>query len=393
MGGVMWNNGGDSDKEAIELQDLGGPDPSTLPWDVLPNELWAMIGEENSDLRWNMRNVSPNFNSLFTLSNIAPPPIQPGRSIELIISCGSPTTSLVEYSPDILVSGHEDGRIRVWNINTGLCMNELQDHRFPVKHLAVFNNDWLVSRAADGIRIWDQGGECVKKLQYPAPEACEIHALAASRKSSWLACISSCGNDTFIFAWNCSNPASTPLPLLLSQRLPDSSSSIANIGEDRVAFLNNNLGMSEIIIFNIKTSNAERMLKIPQTGHSEERVKHIAPLGTCYLAIGTEIGMSDDTRSNIYIYNWRTRDLIRKIHSSKGHILSMAAFDHGELVTIHAGKKICIWDCQTGQLRTCREKHNSNLVGKLSNFRFVEAINIRNNYTIRIEHLRTSQAT
>lgn len=73
------------------------------------------------------------------------------------------------YTDLLLATGHDNGRVRIWDPNTGELVLELSDHRRSVRCLAFStHNSLLVSGSDDGtIKVWDlaDGGNMVKTLK------------------------------------------------------------------------------------------------------------------------------------------------------------------------------------------------------------------------------------
>lgn len=83
------------------------------------------------------------------------------RDRHLMTLKGSPMDWIrsVAFSPDsqLLASGHANGRVRLWNVHSGLCVHVFEGHTDCVRSV-VFSHDGLLlaSGSQDGsIRIWD----------------------------------------------------------------------------------------------------------------------------------------------------------------------------------------------------------------------------------------------
>ena len=74
--------------------------------------------------------------------------------------------SLAISKEDLLISGSADLTIKVWNIKTGQCLNELNGHTEWVSSLAISKEGQLISGSGDlTIKVWDiETGKCLKTL-------------------------------------------------------------------------------------------------------------------------------------------------------------------------------------------------------------------------------------
>ena len=71
--------------------------------------------------------------------------------------------SLTPHCPpdEQLVSGSYDSTVKVWDLQTGVCLTDFADHTGPVNCLEMLDDGRLVSGSGDAtLRIWDprQGG-------------------------------------------------------------------------------------------------------------------------------------------------------------------------------------------------------------------------------------------
>jgi len=102
----------------------------------------------------------------------------------------------------LLATGHQSGRIRICDPNTGELILELSDHRRAVRCLAFSpDNNYLVSAAEDGqIKVWDMcdRGNMVKTLK--EHRSC-VNALAWAPNSNILCSV---GNHQKVVLWDMS---------------------------------------------------------------------------------------------------------------------------------------------------------------------------------------------
>jgi hypothetical protein len=66
----------------------------------------------------------------------------------------SDITALASFSCYFIISGHQNGSIKIWDITGGYtCINTLMGHSSPVTSIIAFNGDRLVSSCTD-IKLW-----------------------------------------------------------------------------------------------------------------------------------------------------------------------------------------------------------------------------------------------
>jgi WD40 repeat protein len=69
-----------------------------------------------------------------------------------------------------IVSASEDCTLRIWDVDTGACIQTLRGHDQVVWRVAVSPDCRLIASGAadDTVRIWDvELGECVQVLRHP----------------------------------------------------------------------------------------------------------------------------------------------------------------------------------------------------------------------------------
>ena len=73
---------------------------------------------------------------------------------------------VVQLRGDRLITGHEDGVIRLWDAPTGVRVLSLQHHREAILSLAVSpDGQWLASSAGDGTKLWNlKTGQLIRTL-------------------------------------------------------------------------------------------------------------------------------------------------------------------------------------------------------------------------------------
>lgn len=117
-----------------------------------------------------------------------------------VIRAFAPVYSL-DFHPrwDLLVSGHNDGCIRWWDINTGNCLMTLEAHIGTIWAVAFHPQGHLLSSFSDDrtIRLWDsQSGDCLRTLQ---GHQGQVESIVFSAKGDRLI---SCSSDRTIRIWD-----------------------------------------------------------------------------------------------------------------------------------------------------------------------------------------------
>jgi len=160
---------------------------------VLPWEEYKTCLEQNTDLD-GVLEAQVVINGHLSVTSLA---FNSSRS-----SAGNGLCSSI-FSNLLLATGHENGRIRISDAQTGELILELSDHRRAVRALAFSpDNNYLVSAAEDGqIKVWDMcdGGNMVKTLK---EHRSSVHALAWSPNGNILCSV---GNQQKVVLWDMNN--------------------------------------------------------------------------------------------------------------------------------------------------------------------------------------------
>ncbi len=117
--------------------------------------------------------------------------------IELLeIKCNSNVVSLEYLTEDQLISGHDDGKLNIWDLKSSECLKKLNGHKGSINHLLLLSNRKLASASSDNtIKIWNlDTNECINTLRQHSPVSRLIESL-----SGYL--INGC-SDSLISVWN-----------------------------------------------------------------------------------------------------------------------------------------------------------------------------------------------
>jgi WD40 repeat protein len=113
----------------------------------------------------------------------------------------SSTVSATAISQDgkLFVTGHDDGKVRIWDAITGQIIHICAEHKFFISSVSIApDSRWLVSASADKtLKSWNTlTGQC---LQTYTGHECLIYTVAIAPDSQWFA---SGSNDKTIKRWD-----------------------------------------------------------------------------------------------------------------------------------------------------------------------------------------------
>ncbi|TCO62596.1 NACHT and WD40 repeat domain-containing protein [Actinocrispum wychmicini] len=99
----------------------------------------------------------------------------------------STVTALAGLAGGLLVSGHEDGTVRVHDVSTSRTLRIITAHDGRVTALATTRNGWIASGGDRRVRLWDSTtGD--KVAQFPA-QLNDIVGIAVEPDGEWVACV------------------------------------------------------------------------------------------------------------------------------------------------------------------------------------------------------------
>jgi len=80
-----------------------------------------------------------------------------GNPVKIFEGHENSVNSLSQSIPDELVSGSWDGTARIWDTNTGKCLNVLEGHSHAVCVLSLLNGIVITGSQDKSIRLWYKG--------------------------------------------------------------------------------------------------------------------------------------------------------------------------------------------------------------------------------------------
>lgn len=219
-----------------------------------------------------------------------------------------------------IASGSEDRTIRIWNANTGECLRTIKGNSSPVTCLATLHDGRIVSGSGDRtIRIWDANtGDCLRALNEHADRVTSLVVLSDGRFVSG-------SDDGTIRIWD----AQTDECLEQIKRFTHSVKCLAVLPGDRIVSGSDG---GTIRIWNANTG--KRLLTIK--GHK---------LGsTCLAALPDGRIISGSGDKTIRIWDADTGDCLRVLTGHTRGITSLAMLHDGRIVSGSQDGTISVWD-------------------------------------------------
>lgn len=280
--------------------------------------------------------------------------LQIGKKVIDLSGHSAPVKALV-MTPDgrVLVSGSEDGTLRLWDLDSQQCMGVLVGHYGPVRCVAVTSDGkTAISGSEDKtIRIWNvQNG---KQQQVLLGNLAEVQALAVSPDGRMLA---SGGSDSTVILWDLRTGQS-------KQTLVGLTRSVTCI----------DLSAGELMV--ACTDHAERVIRLrkltPDGRCTYKRIRLVEQRKNAATAISPDHKLvAAGGRKNICLYDIASGLLVRKL---KGHTDFAPGLkfspDGRRLFSASASldKTWRIWDVRTGE---CLKAVNGRAEGQIGLYAF-----------------------
>ncbi len=272
--------------------------------------------------------------------------VESGKYLKVLEGHTGPVTSVVfDHIGEKIISGSEDGTIRIWDIDAGKCLKVLAKHTDTVTSI-VYNhkNHTLVSGSIDkNIRVWDiETGDCLQTLEGHTSPIVDVSLDHSGQKI-----ITTALSDKRIqvLAWDVETGH-------YLQIFMGDTEKIESVGLDcsrmRVA-----LGCKDKI--RVLDLGSVTYLRIAE-GHTAS----IKSISYDYLGKRIISGSKDGT---IRIWSIENGDCLKVL---KGHTSSVncLVFDHIGMKIISGSKDrtIRIWDIETGNCLQTLEEHEASVI-------------------------------
>ena len=155
-------------------------------WDIEQN--WVMTGSVNVNNTMNIIRLLPcGLVAVGTYSaGLQLWEVDGDMECRTTLKCLSSVHSLEVDGKDMLISGHSDGNIHVWNTTTHECLKMLHGHTDWIYSMTLIRNCLIASGSDDEtIRIWNTStGECVTTL---SESHCAVSSLCSLSSHGLLA--------------------------------------------------------------------------------------------------------------------------------------------------------------------------------------------------------------
>ncbi|MEM9218233.1 MAG: NB-ARC domain-containing protein [Cyanobacteria bacterium P01_F01_bin.150] len=173
----------------------GGDDGILNQWDMTTGDCLKRFIPSSSYSIWNLV-VHPQ-DTWVAISghnkNISVLDCQTGRCLKTLYGhTGSVFSICLSQDGDFLISGSNDGTVRIWNTQTWQCTKVLEEHSGPVRGVAAISghaipghtSSQLASGSFDNtIKLWNvDTGDCIETL----PQSSPVWTVAFSNDGQWL---------------------------------------------------------------------------------------------------------------------------------------------------------------------------------------------------------------
>ncbi|MFB8788295.1 MAG: NB-ARC domain-containing protein [Potamolinea sp.] len=250
----------------------------------------------------------------------------------------------IAFSPDgdILASGSDNGTVRLWNIQSGQCINVLDCGSSEIFAIAIVGQ-LLVSASLDRtVRLWNLEGQSLKTW---CGHTNGIRSLSLSPDGQTLA---SGSQDRALHLWNLQvDEDSEPLSPCKTFERATSWSSAESFSMDGQTVATNGDDGSSIAIWDV------------QTGHLVARwLGHDALVSAVLFSPGGQILASSSYDRTVRLWDVQTHQCLRVLRGHQDSVRAIAFDPKGQILASGSvDQTIRIWDVQTGECLRVLQGH------------------------------------
>ncbi len=246
--------------------------------------------------------------------------VQTGKCVQTLQGHSDDVTALTLLGDGRLASGSGDNSIKLWDVQTGQCVQTLQGHSYCVNALTLLGDGRLASGSNDkSIKLWDvQTGQCVQTLQGHSRFVTALTLLGDGRLASG-------SYDKSIKLWD----VQTGQCVQTLQGYSSIVYALTLLGDGRLA--SGSLDKS-IKLWDMQTGQCEQTLQ----GHSSS-VNALTLLGDGRLASG-----SGD--KSIKLWDVQTGQCVQTLQGHRKGVLALTLLGDGRLASGSYDHSINLWD-------------------------------------------------
>ncbi len=164
-----------------------------------------LLGANLRQTQWLFNNVSNKVPVVFDRSptecfvSAAQRPVANGKPVSMLGHPGLVGVVVADPTGQWIASASHDGTVRLWDVKSGQCRQNMQGHKSRVNTLAVHpNGQWIASAGCDStVKLWDvKSGQCHRNMQ---GHKGGVNALAVDPNGQWIA---SASDDSTVKLWD-----------------------------------------------------------------------------------------------------------------------------------------------------------------------------------------------
>ncbi len=258
---------------------------------------------------------------------------RPGGALIRTIDHPGEANALAVLSDGRVVSGSSDGRIRMWDVESGEALQTLEGHSSEVNAVAVLDSYCVVSGSSDRtLRVWDvESGRALQILK----NSSQVNAVAVLNSHR----VVSSSIDGRLRVWDLESGQL----LEVLQSLSDWVSTVAVLDSRRVV-VGSDVG--RLWVWDVESGQALQVLE----GHSS------AVNAMAVLDIRRAVSGSDD--GTLRVWGVESGQVLQVLEGHSYGINAVAVLDSRRVVSGSADRTLRVWDVENGQVLQVLEGHS-----------------------------------